>query len=44
MTYDLADERATTAFGAGLANRLAPEDTVGLIGPLGAGKSTLARA
>ena len=39
----LADESATMAFGARLAARLARGDCVALSGPLGAGKTTLAR-
>ena len=40
----LADEAATARFGAALARRLRPGDTALLSGPLGAGKSALARA
>ncbi len=40
----LADEGATEALGAALAERLKPGDVVGLKGELGAGKTTLARA
>ena len=41
---DLPDEAATQALGAKLAAVLRPGDAVCLTGPLGAGKSTLARA
>ncbi len=40
----LADEAATQALGRALAAALRPSDAVCLTGPLGAGKSTLARA
>jgi tRNA threonylcarbamoyladenosine biosynthesis protein TsaE len=40
----LADEAATEQLGAQLAARLKPHDVVGLKGPLGSGKTTLARA
>lgn len=39
----LADEAATLALGASLAERLRVGDVVALSGPLGAGKTTLAR-
>lgn len=39
----LADEAATVAFGASLAPLLVRGDVVGLSGPLGAGKTSLAR-
>ncbi|TBW39213.1 tRNA (adenosine(37)-N6)-threonylcarbamoyltransferase complex ATPase subunit type 1 TsaE [Siculibacillus lacustris] len=41
---DLADESATVAFAEDLAAILRPGDVVALVGDLGAGKSTLARA
>lgn len=40
----LPDEAATARFGARLAPRLRAGDVVALAGPLGAGKTTLARA
>ena len=40
----LADEAATARLGAAIAARLRPGEAVCLSGPLGAGKSTLARA
>ena len=40
----LADEVATAAFGAALAHRARPGDVLTLAGPLGAGKTSLARA
>lgn len=40
----LPDEQATTSFGARLAPLLAPGDTILLEGPIGAGKTSLARA
>jgi len=40
----LPDEAATQRLGQGLAKALRPGDAVCLTGPLGAGKSTLARA
>jgi len=43
LTIDLADEAATTRLGAMVARLLRPGDAVCLTGPLGAGKSTLAR-
>jgi tRNA threonylcarbamoyladenosine biosynthesis protein TsaE len=43
-TLDLADEAATQALGRALATALQPGEAVCLSGPLGAGKSTLARA
>jgi len=44
MTHDLPDEEATARLGAAVATALRPGEAVCLIGPLGAGKSTLARA
>ena len=44
IEIDLPDEAATKALGAKLATTLRPGDAVCLTGPLGAGKSTLARA
>ena len=43
ITIDLADEAATTRLGAVIARLLRAGDAVCLTGPLGAGKSTLAR-
>ena len=40
----LPDEAATDRLGAVLATRLRPRDVVALVGGLGAGKTTLARA
>jgi tRNA threonylcarbamoyladenosine biosynthesis protein TsaE len=44
MTYDLPDAEATGRLGAAVALALSPGEAVCLTGPLGAGKSTLARA
>ncbi len=44
MTIDLPDLAATEAFGRRLASLLFPGAVVALIGPLGAGKTHLARA
>jgi tRNA threonylcarbamoyladenosine biosynthesis protein TsaE len=44
MRLHLADEQATIALGMRLATRARPGDVLLLHGPLGAGKSTLARA
>jgi len=43
MTIDLPDEAATARLGARLAAALRPGEAICLSGPLGAGKSTLAR-
>jgi tRNA threonylcarbamoyladenosine biosynthesis protein TsaE len=43
MTIWLADAEATEAFGASLAAQLREGDVIALFGPLGAGKTTLAR-
>ena len=39
----LPDSAATEAFGRSLAERIEPGDVIALFGPLGAGKTTLAR-
>jgi tRNA threonylcarbamoyladenosine biosynthesis protein TsaE len=44
MQIDLPDEAATQALGAAVARSLRAGDAVCLTGPLGAGKSSLARA
>jgi tRNA threonylcarbamoyladenosine biosynthesis protein TsaE len=44
MTYDLPDAEATGRLGAAVAVALKSGEAVCLTGPLGAGKSTLARA
>jgi len=44
MTIDLPDLAATEAFGRRLAGPAFPGAVVGLIGPLGAGKTHLVRA
>jgi tRNA threonylcarbamoyladenosine biosynthesis protein TsaE len=44
FSMTLADEAATEKLGAALAARLKPGDVVALEGPLGSGKTTLARA
>ena len=43
VEIDLVDAEATTALGRAVAPRLAPGEAVLLYGPLGMGKSTLAR-
>ena len=43
MTLDLPDAAATARLGAAVARALRPGEAVCLYGPLGAGKSTLAR-
>jgi tRNA threonylcarbamoyladenosine biosynthesis protein TsaE len=44
FSLPLPDEAATERLGAALAGRLQPRDVVALVGGLGAGKTTLARA
>jgi tRNA threonylcarbamoyladenosine biosynthesis protein TsaE len=44
LIYDAADERATAALGAALAEVLPPGTTVALLGTLGAGKTRLVQA
>jgi tRNA threonylcarbamoyladenosine biosynthesis protein TsaE len=44
FSLPLPDEAATQRLGAALAGRLRPRDVVALVGSLGAGKTTLARA
>ncbi|MGZ3274789.1 MAG: tRNA (adenosine(37)-N6)-threonylcarbamoyltransferase complex ATPase subunit type 1 TsaE [Caulobacteraceae bacterium] len=44
MKFDLPDAEATERLGAAVALALKPGEAVCLTGPLGAGKSTLARA
>lgn len=44
IALSLADEAATARLGAALAAALRPGEAICLYGPLGAGKSTLARA
>jgi len=42
-SVDLADPQATLSFGRALAAKIGPGDVIALFGPLGAGKTTLAR-
>jgi tRNA threonylcarbamoyladenosine biosynthesis protein TsaE len=44
FSLPLPDEAATERLGTALAGRLRPRDVVALVGGLGAGKTTLARA
>lgn len=44
LRFTLANEAATEAFGADLARALRAGDRIGLVGDLGAGKTTLVRA
>ncbi len=44
LTLDLSDPAATRSLGRALAERLFPGAVVGLVGPLGAGKTFLVRA
>lgn len=44
LSFPLADEAATAALGARLAEAACPGDVIALHGDLGAGKTTLARA
>ena len=44
MTHDLPDLATMEAFGARIAARMRAGDVIALTGPLGAGKTTLARA
>ena len=44
FSMSLPDEAATERLGSALAQRLKQGDVVGLFGPLGSGKTTLARA
>jgi tRNA threonylcarbamoyladenosine biosynthesis protein TsaE len=44
VTFDLPDLGSMDALGARIAARLRPGDVVALTGPLGSGKTTLARA
>jgi tRNA threonylcarbamoyladenosine biosynthesis protein TsaE len=44
IRIDLADEPATDRLGRAIASAVLPNDVLGLIGPLGAGKTRLSRA
>jgi tRNA threonylcarbamoyladenosine biosynthesis protein TsaE len=44
LTIDLASEADTASLGSALADVVGPGDVIGLIGPLGAGKTRLVRA
>jgi tRNA threonylcarbamoyladenosine biosynthesis protein TsaE len=44
LTFSAGDEQATQLFGTALAKAVKPGNTIALVGPLGAGKTTLVRA